>query len=350
MIAMPTAAPIEGYAAWMAAHADRSDIGGTISAFHAAFPGSGLTWPDVGTVILADDREGLLERLLAQRQREQSDHAAAQQAAAAVRQRLAEARTIFRAESRTTFRAARAGMDEALAVALTQAVCDDHASSHQIAVRYQATVRAILRGLAPATIGSCGRWTGEGPDAMDVACRVALRRDRDITVTDLLVNEGGVFATIPIGSLRRDHAARLAVYDAIGIGQTLRYRGGDRPNESKGIFNEEGWRRSVSGSITGSRQTLNTRSRTHLRAVLVPWVEQQIRRRLTGLLRPLVNGAALGAAIDDAALIITTDLRDMLALPPALVGYHTPLLAPGSSYHARRRLRPLLASGLETCP
>jgi hypothetical protein len=105
----------------------------------------------------------------------------------------------------------------------------------------------------------------------------------------LFVCDGGPYAawhpadgTDPL-PIRRDHMGRILAYEPVLACLRLRYRGAGRRPESKGLTGEEGWRRTISAAVTGSRSTLNTRSQVQMAAVLMPHARRTLAQRLMGL-------------------------------------------------------------------
>jgi hypothetical protein len=272
------------YATWLRDHGDQDDIAGTVAAFRATFPDAGLAFPDLGAALLAADPLGILRHALALRTAESAQRHAAIQEQTAAHARLDAARASLLRRSRAALHASEQALDDALWTALGRCLAD--APTHQTLASYHQTVVAIAGGLRPESIGSDGRWCGEGPDTTDVQFLLDRRRNKTTWEDDdLLVNEGGIYAHCAAGPLRRDHAGKLVASDAVLLGRALRYRGCGRRNESKGIRQEEGWRRTLGQVLCGDRAGLNTRSRAALADVILPWCAQIRTQRVRRMLK-----------------------------------------------------------------
>lgn len=317
------------YLAWLDRHANLDELTETLVAFRTAFPDAQLTFPDLWLVCSSPQRSEVLQRILRLRSSEAEARVIAAMAIQRRRAAVTEAKGAVLRLSRVTL----AEVTEAMDVALGDLLVDCRPSGSapvcwqavdQATQRYRQRLLQIVGGGAkPSHLGSDGRWTGEGPDAADVQFLMAKRREGgQVDEDDLLVNEGGIYTTIPAGPLRRDHAAKLVASDALLLARALRYRGGKRANESKGLFAEEGWRRILSQVITGRRDTLNTRSRRQLHALLTPWIAAQLANRVRRLMRtrwghlPGDRETRVQAALS----LLRSTATAVLTLPPELVG------------------------------
>lgn len=319
---------IDLYATWYESSAHTGDIAQTVAAFRQAFPETPLSWPDIGKAALCSQsvRRDVLRTLLRIRESMAQEKAIEHATRLVQAERIAQARKELLRQSRETLRSTQEAMDQALGRLLVT-LLEDSASWQEIArqnAAYALKIKELIgSGLRPSSIGSVGRWTGEGPDAVDAMATRGIRQAKAVLDTgDLLVREGGMYTTITAGDLRRDHAGKLAASDPILIGRVLRYRGGDRLNESKGIFAEEGWRRTLSEVITGRRDGINTRSRTQMRAILIPWTTHIMRKRVRAAVERTCGHlhGNLDAITERACAAVHAYSSSVFALPHDLIG------------------------------
>lgn len=253
------------------------DVVGTVQAFQARFPASGLTWPDIACAFLDPQPATTLDRILGRRERERMDRVAEADA----RARLAEAKRPIRKailrESREAIRQAIDLMDAAFA----SAVADDGHWTGPSWIAYEASMRDLHRrfgicahGFSSANEGDCCKQEYEN--------RI-LAGEQDYHL--LFSNDGGAYARFAPGDetddlhVRREHYGAILARDPVLIARSLRYRGGNRPNESKGLSGEEGIRRTLSATITGRRDGIETRSQVKMIQVLVPHILRVMRQR-----------------------------------------------------------------------